>query len=245
MCEDLEIVVNAVEKMIPFSLIRFGDGESFMVRMPCPDEQQKAIHNPYESWDVQVLSQRFQKELRASLAAEYEDYCIGINCKRCDCRGHKYCVAHMKIPLRQQTFAELFGWSNYNRAFEVLSAWQKNGATLVSCSETADFQIPNDIPVNQKWKEDDVVLGLLKVKNPILVAAGPGACTIIHRYWSVQTPEKRVPILDIGAALDPIIHDGRIARAYQRTQHWGRTGGPMGPGDKNICRWPGKDANAK
>jgi hypothetical protein len=176
-----------------------------------------------------------------SLVTNLEGYTIGINCRRCDWVGREYCVDHMRIPLEQQTFAELFGWANYDRAFEGLMDLYKRGATLVSCSEAAHVKVPRDIPVNRDWKEDDAVDELLATKDPILVAAGPGACTIIFRYWERQEPTKRVPILDIGAALDPVIHDGRIARAYQRDKHWGRTGGPMGPGEKNVCRWPGKD----
>jgi hypothetical protein len=239
---DLKAVLDGIERMEPFALVRYGDGEASMLRLPPPErEYQKRVEGEYESWDVKALVPRFRAALLAALETDLEGYCIGVNCRRCDWLGREFCVERMKIPLCRQTFAELFGWINYDAAFAGFSSIYRNGSALVTCGPEADHEVPPNIAVNPGWHEDQIVSSLLEERRPILVAAGPGANTIVHRYWDRQAPERRVPIVDIGALLDTVIHDGEISRAYQREDHWGRTGGPMGPGEHQVCRWPGKD----
>jgi hypothetical protein len=238
MRSDLETVIKAIEKTEPFALVRFGDGEGSMLRLPPADkERQKYVKGQYETWDVREITPKFRSDLLKSLEEDIEGYCIGINCTRCDLLGHHYCLEHMKIAEDQMTFAEIFGWANYDRAAEAFLSIRNNGSCLVTCGPEADHEVPHDICVRSDWDEDEVVAKLLKENRPILVAAGPGACTIIHKYWKRQEPAKRVPIVDIGAVLDPVIHDGEISRCYQIDGHWGRTGAPMGPGEHQICRW--------
>lgn len=238
MRDDLETVIKAIEEHEPFALVRFGDGEGSMLRMPSAGQEcQKWVKRDYEEWDVKQLAPRFRSDLLKSVEADMDGYCIGINCGRCDLLGRRFCLEHMRISEDQMTFAELFGWVNYDRAHEAFLSIHNNGSCLVTCGPEADYEIPHDICVRRDWTEDKVVGELLNESRPILVAAGPGACTIIHKYWQRQEPTKRVPIVDIGSVLDPVIHDGEISRCYQIDGHWGRTGAPMGPGEHQICRW--------
>jgi len=234
--KDLERVIASIDAGTPFALVRFGDGEGTMLRQ-AENEAPKKVQGVHEAWDTRAIDAGFRKDLEASLVADLPGYCIGISCVRCDTMSNRYYREKIQVPEERWTFAELFGWANYDRAHVEFARILRSGACLVTCGPHADYEIPPNLCVIPGWSDADIIGQLLKEDRPVLVAAGPGACTLIHHYWKAQKPDKRVPIVDIGAVLDPVIHDGEISRCYQQDGHWGRTGGPMGPGEHQICRW--------
>ena len=76
-----------------------------------------------------------------------------------------------------------------------------------------DFRVPDDL-VHGQFDIDSLVERLLTVDRPILVAAGPASCIIVHKYWMRAEPARRQAIVDVGSAIDERIK-GRKTRQYQ------------------------------
>lgn len=110
------------------------------------------------------------------------------------------------------TYATLFMHSNYPAARTKLTAMVDAGATVVS-SRGGDVAVPRGIA--QPWNIEDIVAKLLKSRSPILLACGPAAAVITHRYYLATDASCRQPIIDVGAALDHRLH-GKATREYMR-----------------------------
>jgi hypothetical protein len=101
--------------------------------------------------------------------------------------------------------------SNYPAARGALTKAVRDGAMLVGCRKS-DVLVPAN-GASKPFDIDAIVQKMLPSRQPILVAAGPLAPVLIHRYWTKCPPAKRVAVLDVGACLDHIIH-GRVTRDH-------------------------------
>lgn len=183
----------------PVALSRFHDGELRLLRGE-PYKARSGWSISQESW----LRPRLEKALRAEL----DDYLVGIS-PPCDFpQGTAFYLSHVR-PNRR-TFATLFWHANYHQFVAALQGPLK-GACIVT-SGRGHYQVPAN-GVATRWDLDGLVTQLLEERRPILVAAGPCACVIVHEYWCRQRPELRQPILDVGAAVDPVVH-GKSTRDF-------------------------------
>ena len=197
----------------PFAFARFGDGERSICRgvpVTCAD-----------GWAYDGRKSSFASDLYASLICDAPDYYIGISDSCCDKDAHEWFLRHVKVPLERLTFANILVNGNYQR----FRALDLRDTTLVA-SEGGEFTVPEDIAA-AGFEIDGLVEKLLKVRRPILVAAGPAACVIVHKYWMKADPESRQTIIDVGSAIDEITK-GRKTRRY----HY-----PGSPTADRICRW--------
>lgn len=200
---DYRAIEAALEAKEPFALSRFGDGEWSLL-----------VGRPYKSasgW-VSKGETPLRGALLESLRCDLGGYCVGYSPPCCHPKCVGFYAENVKVPKLRRTFATVFFHGNFMRAKAYFS---RLDAALVGCTEGADIRVPKDA-VNHTFDVDDVVQQMLEVRDrPILVAAGPSACILVHRYWNwtKREPERRVPCIDIGALLDERSH-GRRTRHY-------------------------------
>jgi 2-polyprenyl-3-methyl-5-hydroxy-6-metoxy-1,4-benzoquinol methylase len=197
----------------PFAFARFGDGERSICRgvpVACSD-----------GWSFNGGSSTFASDLYASLISDFPDYYVGISDTCCDREAHEWFMKRVRVPLDRLTFANILVNGNYQR----FRATDLRG-TVVVASEGGDFTVPEDI-AGTGFEIDGLVERLLRVDRPILVAAGPAACVIVHRYWQRADAEKRQSIMDVGSAIDEF-----TKRRKTRRYHF-----PGSPTANRICRW--------
>lgn len=217
-----------VDTSRPVALARFGDGEYHVLGgTPYSSRSGWVLHG--QSW----IRRRLDAALRASLPG----YWVGIS-PPCDWPlGTAY--FRPRVTARR-TFATVFSHSNYP-IFRRHLQRDLAGACLVGPGAKADHRVPPN-GVLKKWDLDGLVDCLLKETRPILVAAGPCACVIVHEYWKRCPAAQRQTILDVGAAVDPLLH-GESTREFHDTSSPLRT---------HVCDWersvpwsPGKKKKLK
>jgi 2-polyprenyl-3-methyl-5-hydroxy-6-metoxy-1,4-benzoquinol methylase len=196
----------------PFAFVRFGDGERSICR--------GAPITNCDGWAYDGSRSQFAVDLNASLAYNDSSYYIGISDSCCDPRAHEWLLQRVTVPLEQVTFANIFVNANYRR-FRKLDL----SKTALVSSEGGEFTVPEHL-INSDFDLDALVEQLLCVDRPILVAAGPASCILIHKYW-MRAGENRQTIVDIGSALDEVIK-GRRTRSYHH---------PGSPTANRVCRW--------
>jgi hypothetical protein len=200
---DFDAIVEAQE---PFALIRFHDGEhAILDGLP---------YSAASKWTITGQEVWLRKELHQSLHASMDRFYIGISPPCCTPQATDYYRRNLVISSRSKvTYSTIFMHRNYRRVPRLRARFPD--ACIVS-SGVGDIQIPPN-GVTQPWDIDAVVSQLLAVDRPILVAGGPCANLIIYRYWQRQDASKRQTILDIGAALDSIVH-GKKTRHHQEAK---------------------------
>lgn len=213
---DLQAFGEAFWRGEPFALARFADGEWKI----CAGKMTRT-DKAHETWWSHRYTTEPRRLLLAALRYAAPSYYVGIS-SSCYEAAAGYLRGQVRVRKTNLTFATLFCHSNYD-AFLDLDL--RKGSVLVS-SAGGDFAVPKNA-VNEEWDLDGLLAELTKVDRPILVAAGPAACWIIHKYWAMQPPEKRQIIVDVGAAYDPEIH-GENTRPYHDPNNGWR---------KHACRW--------
>jgi len=199
----------------PFAFVRFHDGEYAVI--------QGISYQARSGWSVDSPTW-LQYPLQEALEANLDGFYIGIS-PPCDhSEAAAFYRGQIKCPKQRLTFATIFQHSNFKKTPQLLRHFQN--PFVVSCKH-GDVTVPQN-GVRKGWDIDAVVRKLLKVESrPILVAAGPCANVIIHRYWKTQDPDKRVTIIDIGSALDLDVH-GKRTRPYHD---------PQAKASQHHCDW--------
>jgi 2-polyprenyl-3-methyl-5-hydroxy-6-metoxy-1,4-benzoquinol methylase len=196
----------------PFAFVRFGDGERSICRgVPLVN---------CDGWSYDGRASRFAADLNASLTHAASDYYVGISDGCCDRESRDWFLARLRVPLDQVTFANIFVNGNYRR-FRRLDL----SRTALVSSSGGDFTVPEHV-INADFDLDGLVDRLLAVDRPILFAAGPASCVLIHKYWT-RAGANRQTVVDIGSALDEVVK-GRRTRGYHH---------PGSPTADRICRW--------
>lgn len=219
---DYRALEQALREQRPLALSRFGDGEWALLRQK-PYKSASGWVSKGETW--------LRGALLESLQANLDGYCVGYSPPCC----HPKCVGfyseNVKVPKLRRTFATVFFHGNFTRAKAFFS---KLDAVMVGCARSCHIKIP-ELAVESPFDIDDVVQQMLDVKQKtILLAAGPAACILVHRYWAStrRHPEDRVPVVDIGGLLDETLH-GKKTRYYQD---------PSTGLHRHYCRWDNWDA---
>lgn len=225
---DYAAIQRAVTERRPFALSRFCDGEWAVLNGKFYKAASGWVYRG-DSWLTGALLESLSEDCGGG-------YCVGTSPACC----HPKCVGYyskmMRAPAECRTFGTVLFHGNFGRAKAFFSAID---AFLVGCTDKCDLKVPQN-SVRDMFDVDAVVQRLLEVDKPILVAAGPAAGIIIHRYWrwSRINPEKRQPIVDIGAILDEKIH-GRRTRNYQEPdsglrQHYCQMANFKGAGQRRV-----------
>lgn len=214
---DFDALMRATE---PFAFVRFGDGEAAIVE-----------GNDYRSFADKWTAKGkvwLRDELRQSLEVDLDGWHVGLPPACCLSRSLSL-RALATVPLERQTFATLFLHANLSRSPELLEHFRHPVIVSSRHSEPGAITVPSN-GVSSPWDVDAVVDELLLVRErPILLAAGPCSNIIALRYWLRQAPEHRLPIIDMGSALD--YAKGVLSRHYH---HGGM--------DDHVCWWHEKSA---
>lgn len=199
---DFDAILNAPE---PFALVRFHDGEhAILENLP---------YSAASKWTIVGKKVWLRDELEKILRTKMDRFCIGISPPCCAPTATHYYRRNMLAERKYITYATIFSNRNFRRVPRLRAKFKE--AAVVSCGK-GDIKVPSN-GVGSPWDVDSVVEQLLAVDRPILVAAGPCANLIIHRYWKRQDVDKRQTIIDVGAALDKVIH-GHHTRHYQEVK---------------------------
>lgn len=199
----------------PWALVRFADGERAILEgrdIPTAD-----------GWKVPPVDSEFTRGLWESLHFRDEGYHVGISCVCCDPQSAEWYRARVGVPESRCTYSNLFANGNAEVAYQrLLDTAQSHMAVLI---------FPNCDCVGNMPRIDDMLSQLkhldLRKRECFFVAAGPASNIIIHRYWRDTPPEKRRTIVDIGSALDPLLHN-KITRGYHHPDH---------PNRQKVCVW--------
>lgn len=220
--KDLNVIVNAFGKD-PFCLIRFGDGESAILRNR---ERPFKTNREGECWNSKNVPRQVVGAMRDALRADLPGMYVATVCPECSGQSSAPLRAEVTCPLERQTYAEIFGNANWT-SLESGASYLRSLCFLVSSSPEADLQIPTNLPEHSIEAHDEIVDALLAVEGPIALAAGPSAAVLGHRYWLRGGPNRQICV-DVGALFDQLYW--RNTRDYmpEGTAARGRT-----------CKWSG------
>ncbi len=194
-----------IQETEPFAFVRFGDGEH-------PILEGVPYRAAAEEWRTTGGDVWFRDELFEVLKTSLDRFFIGISPPCCAPQAAAYYRNLLGGASDSMAFATLFQFKNFRRIKSLRKRFQD---ALIVGSGKADVLVPRD-GVTTKWDVDAVVDAMLKSERPILVAAGPCANIIIHRYWRRQDPERRQIVIDVGAAFDLEIHEQETREYHKR-----------------------------
>lgn len=191
------------------ALARFHDGEHALLRGRKYKAVSGWVGDGSKSWIV--------KPLMASLQCDLPGYHVGISDITTLPDAYNWYARHTRTARSRVTFAMLFAYANYGKSIAFFKQ-MRTRSILVGCTDECDVRVPSNASVD-RFDVDDVVDQILDADKPALMAAGPAACLIAHRYWArtIDVADKRRHIIDVGAAIDLIAH-GRSTRDYQESR---------------------------
>jgi hypothetical protein len=218
--QDLETIIDAVYEE-RFCLIRFGDGESAILRNR---ERPFVTQREGESWDSRHIPAEVVSEMRRALSSDIRGLHIATVCPACSGQSSAPLRSEVRCPIERQTYAEIFGNANWATLRPWASPIRKRFA-LVSSAPDAEIQISTKMPHASLAAHENVVDSMLSLKQPIALAAGPSSAVLGLRYWErggIQT------CIDVGSLFDELY--------WGRTRHYMPEGSPRG---RRICTWDG------
>jgi hypothetical protein len=202
----------------PYAFVRFGDGEGSII-------YGQNFNAKTDGWEWRSGNTWISQELVHSISAVMPDYHVGITCEPCNPAWHHKLMEFVETSDCNVTFAELFYFANY-RHFKSVDI---SRCCVVGAYEKANIQIPT---IPSLWTESEiehVVRAMLAQRRPMLIAAGPMACILIHDYWRATRSADdgvRQTVIDVGSAIDE-----RFGRFKTRKYQWMRL---------RISRWSPK-----
>ena len=181
----------------PFALARFGDGELACI--------QGIPYNPYgsmmgtETWRSE-LGVPLRDQLQASLECDADGYYVGVSPICCQGGGT---VPYVKAPWERRVPSTIFSYGNHALFHKIARKLDLRKRSVLVSGRGGDIEVPLNAINRDDWLEP-LMDKLLRVRDkPILVAAGPAACIIVHQYWlRAYVTHPRTTIVDIGSVLD-------------------------------------------
>lgn len=201
--QDYEAIEAALKQGKVFALSRFGDGEWAILK--------KKRYRSADAWSSKGETW-IRAALLESLQADLPGYCVGYSPPCCHPKCVGFYADNMRVAPAFRTYATVFFHGNFPRAKQFFS---KLDSVTVGSSPHSNIRVSGDV-VTEAFDTDAVLRQMLEVRDkPILLAAGPAACVLIHRYWrwTMKNPQDRVACIDIGALLDESTH-GKRTRYY-------------------------------
>ena len=226
MKEHLEEIILKIKNGINFGLIRPSDGEYTILKG-------KTLTN-CDNWTFDAnKGDRIQKQLLTAIQIVDENLYIGIPCNTCNkpwnCTDIIYndFINTFKVPIKQRTYANIFGNSNWKLFSDFMKSYKK-GFYLITSGQTStdelvikDRFIISSLLVNN-WNdigdlETDRLLKFIKNKNNELICFSAGPISKIWIPICMKINPNNI-YLDIGASLD-IYTKGTTNRLYTDTNH--------------------------
>jgi len=188
----------------PFALARFADGE-----MACIEAKG---YTPFgkmygtETWDTRRPS-KYPRHMREALACKLPRYAVGLPTICC----HPSCWLAARKIVRQvpewTTYSSMFSFANRPRFLAMAEQLRLRQRCVLVSGVGGDLSVPLDLYNRKDFDLADLIAELRTIRDkPILVAAGPMAGVIVHRYWASTPEQDRCTIVDIGSAWDRELH---------------------------------------
>jgi len=196
----------------PYAFSRFGDGEASI--MQGVGHRAKSDHWEFRnSAEIPLL---LMAGLRDAALYSSPGYHIGVIAEDRSAQQHEFLLSlARRTPLERITYAGIFIFSNFKR-------WQEKNIShccVVSSHATADIRVPPH-PTAPTWftSLNSIVAKMQAEQRPILLAAGPWACVLVHRYWADTPPARRQVVIDVGSAIE-LSMSKRRTRRYHNPRH--------------------------
>ncbi len=206
---DLDRILKALASDGPaIGFARFHDGEYALLR--------KRKYKAASGWQADGERAWIREPLMSALTSDLDGLYIGISDITTVPDAFNWYARQTKAPKSRITFATLFSYANHARALRFFRSMEKK-AVFVGCTDRCDIKVPSNASMD-RFDVDAVIDAMLDAEKPVFLAAGPAACILVHRYWqrTIDDPESRQHVIDVGAAIDPIVH-GRETREFHRT----------------------------
>lgn len=212
--EELNKFIDKVKELEPFSLVRFHDGENYILRNRKIDLTEKA--NGEFKFDPNT-DNLYRQKLIGSLKFKSDNYYVGIMsgcCVKAGVEESQYMKQLSEQDDEHMTFATLFFNSNYERVRNELIPLFKDKQVIIICNKKADvsklpFQVIKSFSVGTNaWVEDYTIIDDIKsyieenkISNTIfLFCAGPLSNILIrhlHQYTIANNS-----FINLGSVLD-------------------------------------------
>lgn len=184
------------------ALARFGDGEEKMYL--------GAVYHCSDGWVSKPnKNSLYRKKLGEAIHYSHPNYYIGIRYPR-NLRMFAWAVRNIATPPERMCDPCLFVNSRWAGARKWFNAVRKK-CVVVGSGKGVNFKIPHNC-IKPEYKYGALLKKLLKVKKPILLAAGPLANILVMEYLKAGGKQS---IVDIGTVLDVEMF-GHATRRYQR-----------------------------
>ena len=226
MRDHLNTIISKIENGNNFGLIRPSDGEYTILKG-------KTLTN-CDNWTFDAnKGNRIQNQLLIAIQTVDENLYIGIPCNTCNkpwnCTDIIYndFINTYKVPIKQRTYANIFGNSNWQVFSDFMKSYKKGFCLITSGTTPTDELIIKErfiispLLVNNWNKIGDAETDRLRIfienkqNELICFSAGP-----ISKIW-IPICMKINPnniYLDIGASLD-IYTKGTTNRLYTKSEH--------------------------
>lgn len=196
-----------------FALARFADGERACI--------EGTDYSPFgaglgtETWSAQGKAP-WRSALNQAMEADVDGYYVGVSPFCCQARDASWFRDKVKAPWHRRVAATLFSYGNYDYALHLATSLRLRERSVLVSGVGGDLAVPL-AAINADWDLEGLLGELRKVRRrPILVAAGPMACVIVHRYWTTTPPEHRQIIVDVGSLFDEELHGGPTRMHMQK-----------------------------
>lgn len=208
--EDLDLLIDKIERQENFSFARYADGELAVI-------ENKKITG-CDGWSVTDEDVEFGRDLLNSCNHVEDNYFYGISCPCCDPIGNNKLRNIFSKSISRLTYSNLFVNSNWEKAYNYFKSKDK----ILVCNSTSKmpepfYKVPNNVLQFYRSGKDNLKLYYENIASNhsnslFCISAGPLAEIIIH--W-MYTTNPHNQYIDVGSCLDPLIH-GRATRDYHK-----------------------------
>lgn len=215
--DELTRFIDKIKNGEPFSLVRFHDGENYILRQVAIDITNKG-NGEFKYDPEDTFYDTYRMKLIDSLQYKNLTYYVGIMsgcCVKAGIEGQIWMKEFSCQDEDHMTFATLFFNSNYGRVKDVLIPLLKERDVILVCNEHANLNtLPFDairvftVSKNAWVSNHDLINNLQslirtqKINNTIfLFCAGPFSNILIHQlstYWH----GKDNTFINLGSVLD-------------------------------------------
>lgn len=216
--EAFDFVMERLSQPGPFALVRFGDGESSILRK---------IPTGNREFQYQY-DEDFHQALWDAFTYRDRDYYVGICCPCCSLVDSNFQIEFGSQDWDHVTFNNVFVNNNYKRIGEFVDLINDNDEMpiLVQNTEGQTDQLPFPcepfhVGYNAWHFWEDITEKFLdehlqkRRDQMILVAAGPFSEVLIHQCF-MKAPDNRY--VDVGSIFDPWLF-GKGTRGYHSSSY--------------------------
>jgi len=237
--QEIKYFIEKIRKNIPFSIVRYGDGEMMIIENK-PIDLTKKFNGEHKFNPSNAKYQKLRNEMTASIRYSDESYFVGLPCPCCVPKENVNKI--MKVSQqkeKQLTWANIFVNSNFkifnNSFFEVI----KNKDIVLVCHENAetdnfskDYNVIKEFRVGANaWYNDydniEEILEYSKTVNPNTVFLFMAGTFTKLTIYKIHQERKDLFLLDLGSTMDLKLGLGATRNYLNKNSK----------NSNKVCRW--------